>query len=66
MAGQIKHMIDSIIEKRAQGNDTIASTTRTKLILKSLNVQQYTNASPDDPAIIAKVKAIAAELGVAL
>lgn len=64
MAGQIKQMIDSIVAQRAKGNPTIALTTKTKLVLKGLNPDRFDAGSPDDPAVIAKVKAIAAELGV--
>ena len=64
MAGQIKRMIDSIVEQRAQGNPTIASSTRTKLILKGINPQAYTPTSADDPAVIARLRTLAGELGV--
>ena len=63
MAGQIRNMLDAIITQRARGNPTIASTTKTKLILKGINPDAYGSASPDDPVIVAKVKRIAAELG---
>ncbi|HUI82349.1 MAG TPA: hypothetical protein VLY24_30710 [Bryobacteraceae bacterium] len=64
MAGHIKQMIDSIIEQRSKGNATLALTTKTKLVLKGLNPDRFNAGSPDDPAGIAKVQAIAAELGV--
>jgi len=66
MAGQIKQMIDSILEQRSKGNPTVLATTRTKLILKGLNPDRYNVASPDDGAIIAKVRTVATELGVSL
>jgi hypothetical protein len=66
MAGTIKHMIDAITEKRSRGNPTIALTTRTKFILKGVNPASFNAASPDDPAVIAKVKAIGAEMGVSV
>ena len=66
MAGLIKSMIDSIISQRAKGNATLALTTKTKLVLKGINPERYSSASPDDPAVIAKVQAIAQELGVRL
>ena len=64
MPGQIKQMIDSILEQRSKGNPTILMTTRTKLILKGVNPDRYTVSSPDDPAVMTKVRAVAAELGV--
>ena len=42
MAGKIKNMIDTIISKRANGNPTIETVTRTKLILKGINTNNYT------------------------
>lgn len=64
MAGHIKQMIDSIIERRSRGNATIALITTTKFILKGINPERFSATSPDDPVMIARVKAIAAELGV--
>ena len=64
MPGQIKQMLDSILQQRSNGNSIVLNTTKTKLILKGLNPDKFTLASPDDPAVIAKVRAIAAVLGV--
>lgn len=64
MAGQIKNMIDSILQQRTKGNATLLITTRTKLILKGVNPDNFTSASTDDPALIAKVRAIASEWGI--
>jgi hypothetical protein len=66
MAGEIKRMIDSIIDQRAKGNATVALATKTKLIFKGLNPDRFSGTSPDDPAILDKVRAAAAELGVQL
>jgi hypothetical protein len=63
MAGQIKRMLDSIIDQRAKGNPILMQTTKTKLTLKGLDPDKFNSASPDDPAVVEKVKAIAAELG---
>jgi len=64
MPGQIKHMIDSILEQRSKGNSTIRLTTKTKLVLKGVDPDRFTSMSPDDAAVIARLRAIAAELGV--
>lgn len=66
MAGNIRQMIDSIIDKRSKGNPTIALTTRTKFILKGVNPDRFNPQSADDPAILAKVRAIATEMGVSV
>jgi hypothetical protein len=66
MAGNIRQMIDSIIDKRSKGNPTIALTTRTKFILKGVNPDRFSPQSADDPIVLAKVRAIAAEMGVSV
>ncbi|MBM7865970.1 hypothetical protein GTO89_06535 [Heliobacterium gestii] len=66
MAGTIKCMIDAIIAKRSRGNATIAMTTRTKIFLKGINPDIYNMSSPDDPAVIEKLRGIARDLGVSL
>lgn len=66
MTGSIKSMIDTIIAKRSKGNTTIAITTKTKFILRGINPDSFNQMSPDDPATIAKVKAIGAEMGVSV
>jgi hypothetical protein len=64
MAGQVKRMIDSIIQQRAKGDPMLIVTTGTKLILKGLNPARFNSASPDDLAVIARVRVVAAELGI--
>ena len=66
MAGNIKRMIDAITATRSKGNPTVALTTRTKFILKGVNPDRFDANSPDDPTVIAKVRAIGAELGVSV
>jgi hypothetical protein len=66
MPGQIKNMIDSIIKQRAKGNSTIEMTTKAKLHLKGINVDQFTPNSPDDPVVVTKLLDIAKELSVTL
>ena len=66
MAGQIRKLLDTIVEKRSKGNSTIALTTKTKLIFKGFDPDNFNAASADDPAAIQKIKAIAVDLGVSL
>lgn len=66
MAGKIKAMCNTIIEKRAGGNAMIEKLTKTKLILKGVNPDQFTASSPDDQLVIAKLAQIAKDLGIAL
>jgi hypothetical protein len=66
MAGRIKRMLAHIIAARSQGDRTIALTTKTKLVLKGVDPDNYDEDSADDPAVIAAVKRIATQLGVDL
>lgn len=64
MAGQIKKMIATIITQKAKGNTIIGNSIRTKMYLKGIAVDKYTDTSPDDPATMKKVQEIAKEFGV--
>jgi len=64
MAGKIKKVLDEIIAQRSRGNSTMAMTTKTKIIMKGINPDQYLSTSPDDPVVLDKVRKIAEELGV--
>jgi hypothetical protein len=66
MAGQVKVMIDRIIQERSKGDALLASTTQTKLILKGFDPARYDATSPDDPMILARLRQVAAELNVTL
>ena len=57
-------MIDEIIEKKSRGNPTLVNATRTKLILKGINPASFSEASPDDPQVIARVVEVAREMGL--
>lgn len=64
MAGKIKIMLDDIIYQKSKGNSTIATVVKTKIILKGIMVDTYTETSIDDPIIINRVKNIADEFGI--
>lgn len=64
MAGQIHKMIQQIISQKSKGNAVIANSVRTKMYLKGIAVDTYTPSSPDDAAIIQKVREIGKEFGV--
>lgn len=64
MAGQIRKTIDRIIDEKSRGNQIIASSIRTKMILKGISVDKYNASSPDDPEVMQKLKAVAAEYGI--
>ena len=64
MAGQIKKMIDEILEKKSHGNKLIMSAVTTKLMLKGIKPDAYNATSPDDPAVMNKLRDIAREMGI--
>ena len=64
MPGQIRKMLDTILEVRGRGNPTFVDSTRTVLILNGLNPARFTRDSPDDPALLAKARAMAEKFGV--
>jgi hypothetical protein len=55
MAGRIKQQLDTILSERTQGSLLLLKTLKTKLILKGINPDKYTEESEDDPVIIAKL-----------
>ena len=63
---RIKRMIDRIVEQRAKGNLLVVETTIAKLIFKGVNPKKFTSASADDPDVEAKLREIAADMGVSL
>ena len=66
MAGKINQMIETIIEKRTNGDETLANTTKTKLILKGIDPDDYDENSPDDPETIEKLETLADDLDITL
>ena len=66
MAGKAKQQIDLIIEAVSKGNATLKITTKTKLLLKGLDPDRYTNSSEDDPVVLDKIKTVAASFGVTI
>ncbi len=57
-------MIEQVIAQKAKGNVVIANSVRTKMYLKGIAVDKYTAVSPDDPAVMQKVREIAKEFGI--
>jgi hypothetical protein len=58
MAGKIKLMIDEIIEQRTRNNPELIGVVRTKLMLKGVDPNRYTETSDDDPRIISILEGI--------
>lgn len=66
MSGQIHAAIEKIISSRSNGNTALAQATRTKLLMKGIDAAKWSASSPDDPAVMAKVKQAAADFGIAV
>jgi len=66
MAGEIKRMIDHIIEARSQGNQALVSSTRIKLVMKGIHPDRFDRSSPNDPVILAKLQQLAQDLGLTI
>lgn len=66
MAGQIKSLLDQIIDAKAKGDPIMQKLTKTKLLVKGIRVDSFTPVSEDDPVILQKVKQAAQDFGVEL
>ena len=66
MSGQIHNLIQKIIDSRSHGNPALAQATSTKLLMKGIDCSKWSASSPDDPAVLDKVKQAATEFGVAV
>jgi hypothetical protein len=62
--GQIRRLILKIITTRSKGNPVVARNIRTKLFLKGINVDLYGPDTPDDPAVLDKVRKFAMTMGI--
>ncbi len=64
LAGQIYNMIQKIVTERSRGNQVIANSVRTKIILKGIAIDKYTPTSPDDFAVMQKLREVAKKYGL--
>jgi hypothetical protein len=62
--GNIKRLCDLIIEQKSKGNAALVPLTKAKLIMKGIDPDKYTSATPDDPVVLAKLNSLASELGL--
>lgn len=66
MAGQVHQLIEKLVSGRAAGNKSVELSTRTKLLMQGIDSAKWTPTSPDDAAMIAKVRSVAGAMGVSL
>ena len=57
-------MIQKIVTERSRGNQVIANSVRTKIILKGIAIDKYTPTSPDDFAVMQNLREVAKEYGL--
>jgi hypothetical protein len=57
-------MVDTIIAEKAKGDKTIEKSIRVKLILGGIMVDKLSPSTPDDPALISRIKNVGAGYGV--
>ena len=62
--GQIRHLLDAIIQTRSKGNSSLIKATKTKFMLKGIDINVYSAHTPDDPAVLMRIKKIASSIGV--
>lgn len=66
MAGQVHQLIEKLVNARAQGNASVALSTRTKLLMQGIDSAKWTPTSADDSAMIAKVRSVAGAMGLSI
>jgi hypothetical protein len=66
MAGQIKRMIDEIIDQKAKGDHALEYLMQAKLALKGVNSKKYDERSDDDPVILDRLRLVAKDFGVTI
>ncbi|MDR1534428.1 MAG: hypothetical protein LBU64_04940 [Planctomycetota bacterium] len=66
MAGKIKVLIHSLIQKRTKGDPGLIPPLKIKLIMKGVDPDIFDDNSPDNPVMIQRVITIAKEMGLEL
>jgi hypothetical protein len=65
MAGKIRQMIDTIMDRKAKDNPMMERVIKAKMILKGINPAKYTDQSEDNLAVIAQLESMMDSLGAA-
>ena len=66
MAGQIKILIEQLIDLRTKGEPALIAPLKIKLIMKGVDPDMFDASSPDNPVVIQRVVTIAKEMGYEL
>ena len=62
--GRIKAILDRILRQRSAEGPGRARALRTKLLLRGIDPETFTERTPDDPAVLRQVQEIAHRLGL--
>lgn len=63
MAGQVKVLIDQLIQLRTKGDRGLVAPLKIKLIMKGVDPDMFDSDSPDNPVVIQRLVTIAKEMG---
>jgi DNA polymerase III sliding clamp (beta) subunit (PCNA family) len=66
MKGEVKRIIDEIVAQRAHGDEVLMTTTKTRIALKGINLDDYTATTNDSDQDIATIKKIAVDMGITI
>ena len=66
MPGEVKKILDHLIESRSEGSDLIAWDVEAKLVMAGMDPQEFSLTSEDSASKVAKAKAIATLMDVDL
>lgn len=66
MAGKIRKMLDALIRERSHENPLLVNTTKTRLILKGIDPDNFSNSSDDDLVVIQRIRQMADDFGIKL
>jgi hypothetical protein len=61
MAGRIKELIDEVFRVRMGESPALAAFVRAHLMLKGIHPDRFTDSSPDDPVVIARLEQMLAD-----
>ena len=64
--GKVKRLVDTLIEKRANGNHFLELDLQMKLLFKGINIKEITDDTPDDPGTLSKIYEMAEQFNIEL
>jgi hypothetical protein len=62
MSGNIKEMLDTVINGKLKDNPLMGNVIKAKMVLKGINLNSLTPKSAEDPVLMAKLEAVMKEI----